>query len=105
MFTLIRYNKDNNHYAMIVFKRGYNITDGDLFENGEHKKAFLWQNGNYDEIKKMIFDNLKNRQIRVEPAYEYKGMPWEHCYIDKLRDLSILKAYPFYHKCYKPLND
>lgn len=99
MFTLIRYNIEKNHYAMIIINRSLSrslngfITDGDLFENGNHKKAFLWQSSTYKEIKTMVFDNLKYRNIKLESAYEYSGMPWEPCYNDKLRDLNIFKAY------------
>ena len=98
-FTLIRYNKDKNHYAMIIIDRGITkslkgfITDGDLFENGNHKKAFLWQDARHDEIKKMVIDNLNNRGIKIESAYHYSGMPWEKGYRDKMLDLNLFNAY------------
>ena len=100
MYTVIKYKIDNDNYTMIVIDRGLSrsliggITDGDLFKNGKHHKAYLWQDSpGYKEIRSMIINNIQSRNIKIDSAYEYSGMPWDEKYNLRHPDIDIARAF------------
>ena len=95
MFTIIRYNINKDHYAMLIIKASSSLCHGDLFKNGNHHKAFLWRNERYENIKKQFFDNAEKREIELESVYEYKQQPFDVCYRKILNDLDLVSAYGF----------
>lgn len=91
MFYAIRYNKDKKHYVLFIQSSDElsNYCHGDLFENGNHKKAFLWHS-RISVIKDQLFNNLNSRGIKAESGFRYNGNLSYHIHKDTFKDVNLL---------------
>ena len=93
-FIAVRYNLNKKHYVMFLHSLGdiVNYCHGDLFENGQHIKGFLWHS-RFDDIRKQFFERCKAKDIKLESAYEYKGKLDYYIHRDTFKDLNLLQLH------------
>ena len=91
MFYAIRYNKDKKHYVLFIQASDElsKYCHGDLFENGNHKKAFLWHK-NVNVIKDRFFNSLSKIDIKAESGFKYSGNLSYHIHKDTFKDVNLL---------------